>query len=64
MSEITQCFEVPLLLAARPTSSHLPTRLQMVSLLKLAEITEEGVRFESPKDGLPMLLTPEQSISI
>lgn len=35
---------------------------QMVSLLALAEITEEGVRFQSPNDGSLMLLTPEQSI--
>uniref|UniRef100_A0A7N0UYC1 Queuine tRNA-ribosyltransferase catalytic subunit 1 n=1 Tax=Kalanchoe fedtschenkoi TaxID=63787 RepID=A0A7N0UYC1_KALFE len=35
---------------------------QMVSLLDLAEITEEGVTFRSPVDGKPMLLTPEQSI--
>jgi queuine tRNA-ribosyltransferase len=35
---------------------------QMVSLLKLAEITEEGVTFQSPIDGSEMLLTPEQSI--
>lgn len=37
---------------------------QMVSLLELAEITEEGVRFKSPHDGSMMLLTPEHSISI
>lgn len=37
---------------------------QMVSLLKLAKITEEGVRFFSPHDGTPMLLTPEHSISL
>jgi len=37
---------------------------QMVSLLKLAEITEEGVTFASPKDGSRMLLTPERSIEI
>ncbi|KAI5868645.1 Queuine tRNA-ribosyltransferase [Durotheca rogersii] len=37
---------------------------QMVSLLKLANITEEGVRFLSPHDGAPMLLTPEHSISL
>lgn len=36
----------------------------MVSLLKLANITEEGVRFLSPHDGSPMLLTPEHSISL
>lgn len=36
----------------------------MVSLLKLAEITEEGVRFLSPHDGTPMLLTPEHSIAL
>ncbi|KAI4211795.1 MAG: hypothetical protein LQ351_005436 [Letrouitia transgressa] len=36
----------------------------MVSLLKLATITEEGVRFLSPHDGSPMLLTPEHSISL
>ena len=27
---------------------------QMVSLLKLAKVTEEGVRFLSPHDGTPM----------
>ncbi|KAI1379418.1 Queuine tRNA-ribosyltransferase [Hypoxylon crocopeplum] len=37
---------------------------QMVSLLKLANITEEGVKFLSPHDGTPMLLTPEHSISL
>lgn len=36
----------------------------MVSLLKLAEVTEEGVKFLSPHDGTPMLLTPEHSISL
>ena len=36
----------------------------MVSLLKLAEITEEGVKFESPHDGSEMMLTPEKSIEI
>lgn len=36
----------------------------MVSLLKLAEITEEGVTFESPYDGTQKLLTPEESIKI
>ncbi|RYH29050.1 tRNA-guanine transglycosylase [archaeon] len=35
---------------------------QMVSLLKLAEITEQGVRFLHPDNGMPMLLTPEESI--
>lgn len=30
------------------------TRFQMVSLLKLAKVTEEGVRFLSPHDGTPM----------
>lgn len=37
---------------------------QMVSLLKLAEITEEGVKFESPHDRSEMMLTPEKSIEI
>eukprot|EP00850_Spirogloea_muscicola_P020374 SM000214S06768 [mRNA] locus=s214:62316:65492:+ [translate_table: standard] len=37
---------------------------QMVSLLHLADITEEGVTFQSPVDGSPMLLTSEESISI
>ncbi|EEB05660.1 queuine tRNA-ribosyltransferase [Schizosaccharomyces japonicus yFS275] len=37
---------------------------QMVSLLKLATITEEGVKFLSPDDGSPMLLTPEHSMSL
>jgi queuine tRNA-ribosyltransferase catalytic subunit len=36
----------------------------MVSLLKLANVTEEGVKFLSPHDGSPMLLTPEHSISL
>lgn len=36
----------------------------MVSLLKLAEITEEGVRFKSPRDGSEMMLTPEKSIEL
>eukprot|EP00928_Gymnodinium_smaydae_P015670 TRINITY_DN15802_c0_g1_i1.p1 TRINITY_DN15802_c0_g1~~TRINITY_DN15802_c0_g1_i1.p1 ORF type:complete len:477 (-),score=98.95 TRINITY_DN15802_c0_g1_i1:102-1457(-) len=36
---------------------------QMVSLLKLAVITEQGVEFEDPKDANSrMLLTPEESI--
>lgn len=37
---------------------------QMVSLLKLANVTEDGVRFLSPHDGTPMLLTPEHSIAL
>lgn len=37
---------------------------QMVSLLHLADITEEGVTFQSPVDGKRMLLTPEHSISV
>ncbi|RYO74013.1 hypothetical protein DL764_011020 [Monosporascus ibericus] len=37
---------------------------QMVSLLKLAKVTEEGVEFLSPHDGTPMLLTPEHSIGL
>ncbi|EIE21665.1 Queuine tRNA-ribosyltransferase [Coccomyxa subellipsoidea C-169] len=37
---------------------------QMVSLLHLAEITEEGVQFQSPVDGSLMMLTPERSIAI
>ena len=36
----------------------------MVSLLELAEITEEGVKFKSPHDGSDMMLTPEKSIEI
>lgn len=38
--------------------------LQMVSLLHLADITEEGVTFQSPTDGRRMLLTPEHSIQV
>ncbi|XP_014247818.1 queuine tRNA-ribosyltransferase catalytic subunit isoform X2 [Cimex lectularius] len=37
---------------------------QMVSLLDLAEINEEGVNFKSPYDGSSCLLTPEHSIQI
>ena len=35
------------------TFSHL-NRFQMVSLLELATVTEDGVRFLSPHDGSPM----------
>jgi hypothetical protein len=37
---------------------------EQVSLLHLAEITEEGVRFQSPMDGSEMLLTPEMSMAL
>ncbi|RXM94371.1 Queuine tRNA-ribosyltransferase [Acipenser ruthenus] len=37
---------------------------QMVSLVELSEVTEEGVRFCSPYDGKEILLTPEESIGI
>lgn len=37
---------------------------QMVSLLKLAQIEERGVEFQSPVNGERMLLTPEDSIRI
>ncbi|KAJ1842607.1 Queuine tRNA-ribosyltransferase catalytic subunit 1 [Coemansia sp. RSA 2703] len=37
---------------------------QMVSLLKLANITEEGVEFENPHDSKKMMLTPEMSIGL
>merc|ERR1719174_2543796 len=38
---------------------------QMVSLLKLAKITEKGVEFTSPEnDGTKMMLTPERSMEI
>lgn len=37
----------------------------MVSLLQLAEITEEGVTFQAPHNpNERMLLTPEKSIEI
>ncbi|XP_018024630.1 queuine tRNA-ribosyltransferase catalytic subunit 1 [Hyalella azteca] len=37
---------------------------QMVSLLKFAKITEDGVTFQSPYDGSECVLTPEESIAI
>ncbi|KAM9097174.1 queuine tRNA-ribosyltransferase catalytic subunit 1 [Sarcophilus harrisii] len=37
---------------------------QMVSLLALSEVTEEGVRFHSPYDGAEILLSPEKSVEI
>ena len=37
---------------------------QMVSLAKLAKVTEDGVEFESPYDGTTLLLTPEKSIEM
>lgn len=36
----------------------------MVSLAKLSEVTEEGVKFQSPHDSTEKLLTPEESIRI
>ena len=36
----------------------------MVSLVKLSEVTEDGVKFQSPHDQSEMLLTPEKSIEI
>lgn len=37
---------------------------QMVSLVKMSKVSEEGVEFQSPHDDSLMLLTPEMSISI
>lgn len=37
---------------------------QMVSLVSLSEVTEEGVRFRSPYDGDETLLSPERSVEI
>ncbi|XP_074710835.1 queuine tRNA-ribosyltransferase catalytic subunit 1 [Strix uralensis] len=37
---------------------------QMVSLVELSEVTEEGVRFRSPYGGKEILLSPEKSIEI
>lgn len=37
---------------------------QMVSLLELAEITEEGVKFKSPYNDSECMMTPEHSIQI
>lgn len=37
---------------------------QMVSLLELAEFSEEGVKFQSPVDGTEMLLTPEKCMKL
>lgn len=37
---------------------------QMVSLVELSEVTEEGVKFRSPYDCKEILLSPEKSISI
>lgn len=37
---------------------------QMVSLLDLSKVTEEGVTFQSPHDSSEMLLRPEDSIAI
>lgn len=37
---------------------------QMVSLLKLCDIDEKGVKFQSPHDGSILMLTPEESMRI
>ncbi|KPP72576.1 queuine tRNA-ribosyltransferase-like [Scleropages formosus] len=37
---------------------------QMVSLVELSQVTEEGVKFRSPYDNKEILLSPEQSIAI
>lgn len=47
-----------------PPSSRAGHAAQMVSLLHLADINEEGVTFQSPTDGKRMLLTPEHSIQV
>jgi hypothetical protein len=54
----------PSLLVDDDVAADVKASFQMVSLLKLAKVTEEGVRFLSPHDGSPMLLTPEHSISL
>jgi queuine tRNA-ribosyltransferase len=37
---------------------------QMVSLVELSQVTEEGVEFASPYDGVKTMLTPEKSIQV
>ena len=37
---------------------------QVFSLGDLRKVTEEGVRFRSPVDGAPLLLTPEESMRV
>lgn len=37
---------------------------QMVSLLKLSSVSEEGVQFQSPHNGSQMMLKPEESIRL
>ena len=37
---------------------------QMVSLVALSHVTEEGVNFRSPYDGKELLLSPEKSIEL
>lgn len=37
---------------------------QMVSLIKLSELSEEGVQFAHPKNGSLMMLSPEKSMEI
>ena len=37
---------------------------QVFSLAKLRKISEEGVRFQSPVDGSPIVLTPETSMEV
>ena len=46
------------------TAGVLMSWVQMVSLLHLANITEEGVQFASPVDGSLMMLTPEHSMAV
>ncbi|THZ15471.1 queuine tRNA-ribosyltransferase [Aureobasidium pullulans] len=53
----------PSCLLTHESTTHISS-FQMVSLLELATVTEEGVRFLSPHDRTPMLLTPEHSISL
>lgn len=42
----------------REAKSDVNPSFQMVSLLKLATVTEDGVRFLSPHDGTPMYSAP------
>jgi len=58
------CEHEPVLARLRTGISRVLNLLQMVSLLHLANITEEGVQFASPVDGSLMMLTPEHSMAI
>lgn len=60
-----KCQKIPLRFLKHLTSVFQDSGgFQMVSLIKLSELSEEGVKFTSPYDGAEIMLSPEKSMEI